>query len=81
MGNDGALGGEALDMLRLFGEERLRDEQREGGVYMSGLFEGVVKMLLYKFPYGVARRPHDHTASYRRVVRHFRDTDNVEIPL
>ena len=69
------------EMLRLFGEERLRDQQREGGVDMSGLFEGVVKMFLHKFPYGVTRRPHDHTASYRRVVRHFRDTDNVKIPL
>ena len=81
VGNDGALGGKTFDMLRLFGEERLRDQQREGGVDMSGLFEGVVKMFLHKFPYGVTRRPHDHTASYRRVVSHFRDTDNVKIPL
>ncbi|MPM97244.1 hypothetical protein SDC9_144417 [bioreactor metagenome] len=81
MGDYGAFRRKALYMLRLFGEEGLRDEQRKGGVDVPRLFEGVVKMLLNELPDRVARRAHDHASAHRRVVRHLRGADDVEIPL
>ena len=79
--DDGALGREALDVLRLLREEGLRYQQREGGVDVARLLEGVVEVALYHFPYRVARRAHDHAAADGRVVRHLGDADDVKVPL
>ena len=81
VGDDGALGREALDVLGLLREEGLRYQQREGGVDVARLLEGVVEVALYHFPYRVARRAHDHAAAHGRVVRHLGDAYDVKVPL
>ena len=81
VGDDGALGREALDVLGLLREEGLRYQQREGGVDVARLLEGVVEVALYHFPYSVARRAHDHAAAHGRVVRHLGDAYDIKVPL
>ena len=46
MGDDGALLCESFDVIGFFFEERLRDEQREVCVDVSGRFEQIVQRAL-----------------------------------
>ena len=54
MGDDGQLGAEALDVLGLALEVRLRDEQREVGVLGAGRLDAGVDLGLHALPDGVA---------------------------
>ena len=57
MGDHGALGREALDMLRLPLQKGVRDEEREIGIDVSGPLERVIEMPLHGLPDRVARPP------------------------
>ena len=81
MGDHGALGREALDMLRLPLQKGVRDEEREIGIDVSGPLERVVEVSLHGLPDRVARRPDDHAAPDRGVVRQLRGPDDIEVPL
>jgi hypothetical protein len=60
MGNDGTLRCESLDVLRLFSEIAYRDEEREIGILVPGVFEHPIELLLDVFPETVAPRLYDH---------------------
>ena len=71
MGDHGALGREALDVLRLPLQKGVGDEERKIGVDVSGPLERVVEVPLHGLPYRVARRTDDHAAPDRGVVRQY----------
>ena len=60
--HDRELGREALHVLRLLLDEAHGDEQREGGVLVSGGLEALVEVALDRLPDGEAVRPDDHAA-------------------
>src|SRR5438552_3630858 len=79
--DDGDLGGEPLDVLRLLLQEAHRNEEREVGVDVAGRLDAAVQLLLDVLPDGVAVRLDHHAAAHRRVVRQVRLGDEIEIPL
>ncbi len=81
MGDDGALLGEALDVLGLLLEEAHRDEQREVGVLVPGRLEHAVQGLLHVLPDAVAPGPDHHAPAHRRVLGQLRGPDDLLIPL
>ena len=78
--HDGAFGSEPLDVLRLLFEEGVRDQEREVGVDVSRLLEGVVEVPLDRLPDGVPGRTDDHASADGSVIRKFRCLDDIEVP-
>ncbi len=81
MGDDRALGGEALDVLGLLLEVGERDEEREVGVLVAGGLEASVELGLDVLPEGVAPGLDDHAAADRGVLRQVGGADDLLVPL
>ena len=81
MSDNGALFGEALDVLGFLFHERTRDEQREVGVHMAGCLEHVVQRSLHEFPKRVAVRLDDHAATNGRMVGQVSFENEFVVPL
>ena len=81
MRDDGALLGEALDMLGLAAEERLRNEEREVGVHVTRFLEHFVKLVLHLLPDGVAIRLYDHASAYRGLLGQVCLNHQIVVPL
>ena len=71
---------EALDVVRLLLQVRLRDEQREVHVLVTGALDHVVERALDVLPQRKAVRTDDHAAAYGRVVGKLGTTDDVRVP-
>ena len=80
MRDDGALGGEALGMLRFLFEVAQGDEQREVGIHVAGFLEHHVELTLHVLPQTIAPRLDDHAAAHFGVFGHVRGTDDLLIP-
>ena len=78
--NDGQLGSEPLDVLRLLLHEALGDEQRKVRVLVPGILEHHVELLLHPFPDAVAARPDDHATPDGRVVRQLAPQHDFVVP-
>ena len=50
-------------MVRLLGEERFRDKQREVGIHVARIFEHFVEGIVHFFPDGVAIGFDNHTSA------------------
>jgi len=74
------LGAEALDVLGLAPQVRLRDEQREVGVLRASGLDPVVHLALHPLPQRVPGRPDHHGAADRPVVGQLRLGDDVLVP-
>ena len=81
VGHHGALLGEALDVVRLLGKERLGDEEREVGVLMSRILEHLVQSVVHLLPDGIAVGFDDHTSAHGRILGQSRLDDQVVVPL
>ena len=81
VGHHGALFGKALYVLRFAAKERLRDEEREIGVFDTFLFEPTVELRLNLFPDRIAVGLDDHTAADRTLLRQVGLHDQFVIPL
>ena len=81
VGHNGALFGKALYVLRFAAKERLRDEEREIGVFDTFLFEPTVELRLNLFPDRIAVGLDDHTAADRTLLRQVGLNDQFVIPL
>ena len=60
VGDDGELGGEALDVLGLASQVALGDEEREVGVLVAGRLDPAVELALEQLPDAVAVGADDH---------------------
>lgn len=78
--DDRELGGEALDVLGLLRQIRLRDEEREVRVLGACLLDAGVHLLLHPLPQPVPVRPDDHGAAHRPVVGQLGLVDQVLVP-
>ena len=81
MGDDGTLLGEALYVLGLTAQERLRDEQGEVCVLSTCLLEHLVQLLLHLFPDGIAIGFDYHTATNSRLFSEVGLYHQIVIPL
>lgn len=81
VGDDGALHGEAFDVLGFLGEEGLGNEEGEVGVDVAGVFEAAVEVALDAFPDGEAIGLDDHATADGGVVGELGGFDDVEVPL
>ena len=81
VGHNGALFGKALYVLRFAAKERLRDEEREIGVFDTFLFEPTVELRLNRFPNRIAVGLDDHTSADRTLLRQVGLNDQFVIPL
>src|SRR5438552_7604613 len=70
----------ALNVLGLFVQQRLRDEEREVRVDVAGLLEFGVERLLNQLPDRVAVRPDHHATLDRRIVGELRAPDDIQVP-
>ena len=80
VGNDGEFGREALDVRCLAPEVRLRNQQREIGIVVPGVFDPAIQLSLEKFPDAVAIRSDDHRALDRTPVDQLRLGDKLVVP-
>src|ERR1035438_5268871 len=71
---------EALDVVRLLLQVRLRDEEREVHVLVAGALDHVVERPLDVLPQRIAVRTDDHATAYWRVVGKLGTTDHVRVP-
>ena len=74
------LRGEPFDVLRLLGEEALRDEEGEVGVLVSRGLEHPVEGLLHLLPDGIAVGTDDHAAAHRAVIGQLGLRDQLVVP-
>ena len=81
VGNNCALLGKALHMLRLAAEIRFGNKQREVGVLYTCLLEHFVEGVLHLLPYGVAIGFDDHAAAHSRLLGQIGLHNEVVIPL
>ena len=81
VGDHRAFLGEAFDVLRLFFQERLRDEQRKVSVLVTRRLEHLIERLLDVHPNGVAPRLDDHAAAHVGIFRQIGGGDHLLIPL
>ena len=80
MGDDGALLGEALDMLGLTGEEALGDEEGEVGVLVTGLFEHAVELVVHLLPDGIAIGFYHHATADGALLGEVGADDEFIVP-
>src|SRR5882672_9260384 len=71
---------EALDMLRLFFQEALRDEQRKVRVARAGLLDALVELVAERLPNRKAVGAKHDASAHRRVVRQLRAQADVVVP-
>ena len=81
VGNPGALGCEALDVVSFLEQQGFRDKDGHCHVLVTGLLEHAVQSLLDVLPQSLCVGAHDDAALDRRVIDHFRLLDDVGIPL
>lgn len=81
VGDDRALFGEALDVVGLFIEEGLWNEQGEVGILVAGFLDHVVKSSLHILPKGEAMRRDNHASSDWRVVCQICFDDQLVVPV
>ena len=81
VGDDGALFGEAFDVLGFFLEVALGDEEGEVGVFVAGVFEAAVEVGLHELPDGVAPGLDDHAAADVGVFGEVGGADDLLVPL
>ncbi len=81
VGDHGAFGREPGDVILLPGEERLRDEEREGNVRDAPALDAPVEFVADKLPDRVAVRPDDHATAYGCVFGQFGPEDHFLIPV
>jgi len=72
---------EPLDVLRLFVQKALRNEQRKVGVDVPRALEFAIEGLLDLLPDRVTIGADDHAPFDRRIIRKLRTPHDVEIPL
>ena len=80
VGDDGELGGKTLDVLRLFLQKALRDEQREVRVARAGLLDAFVELVAQRFPNRKTVGPKHDTSAHRRVVGQLGAQADVVVP-
>ena len=76
-----ALLSESLDMLRLFAEERFRDQQGEIGVDMACLLEFIIEYALHLFPNRIAIGLDHHATTHSGVLSQISLDNQILIPL
>ncbi len=79
--NDGAFFGEAFDVGGFFFQIAERDEEREVGVLMSGVFEHLVERFLDVLPDGVAPGLDDHATAHGRDFGEVGGVHDLLVPL
>ena len=80
VGDHGDLGREALDVLRLFLQEALRDEERKVGVARAGLFDPAVEFVAQRLPDRESVGAEHDTSAHRRMVGEFGARDYLVVP-
>ena len=80
VGDDGALLGEALDMLGLTAEETLGNEEGEVGVLVAGLFEHAVELVVHLLPNGIAIGFYHHASTHGTLLGEVGAHDEFVIP-
>src|SRR6185369_3356829 len=80
LGDPGALGREAFDVVGLELEQGLGDQQREVGVLVPGGLDAAVEQPLDVLPEAVAVGPDDHGAAHGRVVGELGLAHDLEVP-
>ena len=80
VGDDGELGREPLDVLRLFLQEALRDEQREVRVARAGLLDALVELVAQRLPNRKTVGSKHDASAHRRVVGQFGAQADVVVP-
>jgi len=81
VGDDRAFLGEAFHVIRFTRQERLRDEDGEVGVRVTGVLEHAVQTRLHVLPKGVPIRADDHATANRGIVSQLGRLDDVQVPL
>src|SRR5271168_2266868 len=69
-----------FDVLRLFLQKTLRDEQREVRVARPGLLDSLVELVAQGLPDGETVGPKHDTSAHRRVVGQFGAKDQIVVP-
>src|SRR6266481_3502461 len=80
MSYDRDLRREALNVLRLFFQEALRDEQRKVRVARAGLLDALVELVAERLPNRKTVRAEHDASAHRRIIRELRAQADVVVP-
>src|SRR4029077_7157717 len=80
MSYDRDLRREAFNMLRLFFQEALRDEQRKVSVARAGLLDALVELVAERLPNRKTVGAKHDASAHRRIIRQLRAQADVVVP-